>query len=151
MHLGPVAVVGRVELEHLVALVDVAHDAEEKAFHSSKYSGDALLLAQVGKLPKVPLVVLRDGMSVVEGPKGARVLVVGVGGEGFVKVVRVELGRMPRGEALTLGGERYTRLTDSVLTARGVMIVQTVGLSKPVSLAAPFISIICKLLPCTYL
>lgn len=41
-----------------------------------------------------------------------------------------------------------TKFADSVLMARGVMMVQTVGLSKPVSLSAPsifFINLIINL------
>ena len=58
--------------------------------------------------------------------------------DGLLKVLEVEVRWLPRRKTLTLTIIYYfTRLADYVLMARGVIMVQTVGLSKPVSLKAP--------------
>ena len=53
------------------------------------------------------------------------------------QIVKIKIRRRPSWESLPLSYEVNTKLMELVLTARGVITDQTVGLSNPVSLLAP--------------
>lgn len=144
LNLGSVTIIWRIKKDNFISLLYQTYNWRKQSLDSSINCYNLILWINF----REPFVKISNRLNKVQRSKCSRVLMLCYILKLFtlflccIQILQIKIRRRPGRKSLTLNEKKSTRLMDLVLTANGVIIDQTVGLSNPDNLLALVILLI---------